>query len=211
MNVAEPDTPVPPPARCSLCGHPWSAHFGGGPTAVWVTCCALPGQAEPATASGTASPGTASVSGAELAADRTGGSETDGPNRDPERELTRRAAAGTALPAVAGLAGPAPSCYCRRSVEEFRQEALREARATAGHPHPPAASAGGTSGDDGADDPRPGAAPGVVLCVTCRAAPAQDTQCHPCRQARQHASRARFAARHAQLTRDTRHRRTGRG
>ncbi|ONH32794.1 hypothetical protein [Pseudofrankia asymbiotica] len=204
--MAEPDTPVPPPTRCSLCGHPWSAHFGGGPTAVWVTCCALPDQAEPTTpASRTATTGGAV---GDPAGARTARNETDGPEPEP----TWHAATGTALPAVTGLAGPAPSCYCRRGVDEFRHEALREARAAAGHPHPPAAGADETSGDgDGTRPGAPAAGPAVVvLCVTCRAAPAQDTQCHPCRQARQRASRARFAARHAQLTRATRHR-TGRG
>ncbi|MBL7496934.1 hypothetical protein I6A81_11830 [Frankia sp. CN7] len=42
--MADSDAPVTPPALCGLCGHPWSTHFGGGPTAVWVTCCAAPGE-----------------------------------------------------------------------------------------------------------------------------------------------------------------------
>jgi hypothetical protein len=113
----------------------WSAHFGGGPTAVWVTCCAVPEGVEDA--AGLSAPG--------------------------------------AGPVVAGLAGPALSCYCRRGVEEFRAEA----------------AAGGD---------------GVALCVTCGAAPAEDTQCRACREARQEASRARFAARQAQLGRGS-HRR----
>ncbi|WP_157734980.1 hypothetical protein [Pseudofrankia inefficax] len=82
---------------------------------------------------------------------------------------------GAALPVVAGLAGPALGCYCRRGVEEFRAEAL----------------AGGD---------------GVVLCVTCGAVPAEDTQCRSCREARQEVSRARFAARQAQLGRGSRRR-----
>ncbi|OHV35178.1 MULTISPECIES: hypothetical protein [Pseudofrankia] len=186
--MAESDAPLPPPTRCSLCGHLWSAHFGGGPTAVWVTCCALPGQAEPGD---TPSP-------------------TDGHRQQPAPAQRAAAAVDAVAPAVAGLAGPAPTCYCRRGVEEFRQEALQEARATAGHPPPTdlhEAQADAYGARPGEHTP---AREPVVLCVTCRAAPAQDTQCHPCRQARQHASRARFAARQAQLTRHARRRPGGR-
>jgi hypothetical protein len=139
--VAESD-PRPPDvaARCSLCGHAWSAHFGGGPTAVWVTCCAAPAGGEVA-----GSGGAAAVAG------------------------------GAELPVVAGLAGPASVCYCRRSVEEFRVEA-------------------------------PAGVDGTALCVTCGCVPAEDTQCRACREARQRASRDRFAAYQTQLGRSARRR-----
>ncbi len=134
-RVAETDVPSTGGlVGCSLCGHAWAAHFGGGPMAVWVTCCATPVGA---------------------GAEPTGVGGADG--------------------VVAGLAGPVATCFCRRGVEEFRAEA-------------------------------PVGAGGVVLCVTCGAAPAEDTQCRACREARQRASRVRFAARQAQLGRGPRRR-----
>jgi len=156
-QVAEPAAPLPPPARCALCDHPWAAHFGGGPTAVWVTCCATPGQ----------------------------------PDLDEDETP----------PAVAGLTGPTPSCYCRRGVDEFRAEALAAAHGRAAT-SPPATPADSRVDDHGTAETTTGPQGAVeVLCVTCGRAPAQDTQCRPCRQARQHASRARFTAHQARVTR----------
>lgn len=144
-RVAEPDVSRGgAPSCCSLCGHAWSAHFGGGPTAVWVTCCATPA-------------GTVDEPAAGEPGDAPGG------------------IGGAGLPVAAGLGGPAVTCYCRRGVEEFRAEA-------------------------------PAGADGTVLCVTCGVVPAQDTQCRGCREARQQASRSRFAARQARLGRGPRRR-----
>jgi hypothetical protein len=144
--------PLAAPVSCGLCGHPWSAHLGGGPTAVWVTCCASP-------------------DGAGLADD---GEEPEG--------VGAGAADGGLLPPVAGLAGPATGCYCRRSVDEFRAEAV----ALSGQ----VASGGAVA----------------VWCVTCGATPAEDTQCRTCRRERQRAARERFAARQARVARDARRR-----
>jgi len=204
--VAPLDAPIPPPTHCALCGHPWSAHFGGGVHAIWVTCCAEP-------AAGPDRPRPASTASPTLDTDGAAGPAAAGP--DPLLAERIAAAGGAALPAVAGLTGPAPVCYCRRSVEDFRREAL----------HPNAVRAARAAGSPASDGPMPagdheaaaGAAePGsalgnvVVLCVTCGAAPAEDTQCRPCRVDRQRAAQARFAARQAQLARDTRRRARGR-
>jgi hypothetical protein len=164
-------------------------HFGSGPSGVWVTCCADPttdpgpgAQPEAGTDTASSASTASTASGASVP-----GSEVPGSDPEPGRLVPD----GDLFAGIVGVFGGSTGCYCRRTVAEFHAEALAQG----------APATGGAARDAG------NATSAVVQCVTCGELPAEDTQCRPCREERQHAAQRAFAERQARVVRAARRRR----